>query len=123
MIDPLVFKNDWVRAGFFGKVTSKEIIDINNELMEHPQFKTNRKSLWRFHDIEDIVISTNEIRMLAEDDRVKSEENPDRRLAIVSDSSLVFGLCRMYEAFYRGGPWKVEVFYDLEEAEEWLSKK
>ncbi len=42
-------------------------------------------------------------------------------MAIVAESPWVFGLGRVYEAYYGDGPWVIRVFYELEKAEKWVN--
>ena len=67
------------------------------------------------------MLSTNDMMNLAEQDQAASEKNQNVKVAIVSDSPLVYGLGRMYEAFSGDNPWEIMIFYELKEAQEWLN--
>ena len=121
MIKEIEYKKDGVRLTFYGRITSKEIMDSNTELINHPGFESFSYQLWVFEPVEDFVLSSRELQKLAEQDQKASERNSKIKVAIFSNSPLVFGLGRMYEAFYGKGPWEVMVFYNLDEAEEWIN--
>ncbi len=101
---------------FTGLITSKEMFDIGESFKSDPNFVNFDYILMWFTKIENMLIDTNEIRQLAHLDKKASKRNPDIRFAVATDSDLVFGLARMWEAFYGKGPWKPMVFGELEEA-------
>ena len=76
--------------------------------------------MWLFDGVDDFRLSTAEIREIAEQDKKTSGRNDRLRVAIVSASPLVFGLARMWEAFYDDGPWHTNIFKNVEDAEAWL---
>ena len=120
MIKEIEYRKDGVLLAFQGKITSKEIIDANTELIDHRDFESFRYQLWLFDPVDDFVLSAEELELLADQDRKASEKNPHIKVAIVSSSPLVYGLGRMYEAFYGDGPWETMVFYDVDEADKWI---
>lgn len=121
MIDSIEFKDDGVKIILHCTITSKEIMDINTKLYQHNGFESCRYQLWIFKSVKDVVMSASEIQQIAECDKKESKRNSNIKIAIVSDSPLMFGMGRMYEAFYGKGPWKTMVFYDLDKAEQWLN--
>jgi hypothetical protein len=120
MIKSIEYRGNGVHVVVCGRVTSDEMISANSEIIEHPDFEKLRYQLWLMEDIEDFILSSRDIISLAQQDRCASDKNPRMRVALVSDSPLVFGYCRMYEAYYSGGPWDTMVFHRKEEAEAWL---
>ena len=95
-------------------------MDANTEMINHPEFESFNYQLWIFDPVEDFVLSTNDLQKMAEQDKKASERNANIKVAIFSSSQFVFGLGRMYEAFYGKGPWKIMIFYKLDEAEKWI---
>ncbi len=120
MVNSIEFFPNGVRVKFSGRVTAQEILDTNSEILNHSNFSTTKFSIWVYQDIGQMEYSKGQIRALGDSDRATSLKNPDRQVAIVADSPYVFGLGRMYEAYYGDGPWKIKIFYDLNEAEEWV---
>lgn len=120
MINAIEYKKDGVRLSFYGKITSNEIMDANTEMINHPEFESFHYQLWIFDPVEDFVLSTNDLQEMAKQDKKASERNSNIKVAIFSTSQFVFGLGRMYEAFYGDGPWRIMIFYNLDEAEKWI---
>ncbi len=121
MIKSIDYVEDGVRLAFEGKITSQEILDANMKIINHDGFASIRYQLWMFSSVEDFMLSTNDMMNLAEQDQAASEKNQNVKVAIVSDSPLVYGLGRMYEAFSGDNPWEIMIFYELKEAQEWLN--
>ena len=121
MKESIEFGHDSVRCVFCGEITSQEVMDANNNVINHEHFKSFRSQLWIFKSVKKFTMSTEEIKLLAEKDRAASNKNPHMKVAVVTDSSLAFGLSRMYETFYGKGPWDTMVFYNLDEAVEWIN--
>ena len=106
-----------------GIITSGEILELNQSLFKNENFESWKYQLWHFVDLEDVVLSTNEVRCIAANDKVEFHRNRSMRIAIVSESRLMFGLSRMYEAFGGEGFWETRTFYKLEEAHKWLGEQ
>lgn len=121
MIESIEFVDEGVRLFFRGIITSEELLEANNKVLQHQGFESCKYHLWIFDDVKDFIVSADEVRQFAESDRKESERNPTLKTGIVSESPLVFGIGRMYEAFYGDGPWQVMAFYQLDEAEKWLN--
>ena len=122
MIDSKEYSKAGAEFYLSGLITSKEIVELNTELINQWDFASYKYQLWVFENVEDFQLEPNTIRFLASQDRAASEKNPNIRVAFVSVSPLVFGLCRMYESFYSNGPWQTRVFRSLKEAREWLKQ-
>ena len=120
MIDAKEYTKDGSRFTLSGVITSKEIMELNAELYKQWDFLSYKYQLWIFNRVEDFLLSSDEIRLLATQDKNTSREKTEIKVAFVSESPLVFGLCRMYEAFYGNGPWMHMVFKSLKDAEKWI---
>lgn len=105
---------------FSGLVTSHEMLKANTGFIKHSQFTSFKNQLWHFDSIDDLLLSTEEIKQIADQHRSVSLRNPNIKIAICSSSPLVYGFSRMYEGFYADGPWQIMVFYDLDNAKKWL---
>lgn len=120
MIDHIEFDDHGVTVVFSGIITSQEIHDANTQILSHPNFPSLKFQLCIFQSVDDFQISTVQIMHVAHRDIDASKINPDVKVAIVTDSSLVYGLGRMYEAFCNESEWQTEIFWKLEEAKAWL---
>lgn len=121
MIEAIEYVKDGVEVSLTGVITSKEILDAGAEIRKRDEFVSRKHALWIFQSVEDIEISTNEIRRMAELDVEAAKVNPGIKVGIVSDTALVFGLSRMYEAYAGESQWETQVFYTLEDAQEWVA--
>ena len=120
MIERIEYVKDGVVLSLSGVITSKEILDAGNDLRNHHDFELRKYALWIFQSVEDIKISTVDIRRIAEQDIEASKVNPGIKVGVVSDTAHVFGLGRMYEAFAAESQWETMVFYSLKDAQEWI---
>lgn len=120
MIDKIEFNGRGVTLVFTGVITSQEIYDANTSIITHPEFTSLRYQLCIFHSVKDFQLSTAEVMSTAHRDVKAAKLNADVKVAIVTDSTLVYGLGRMYDAFSDESPWETEIFWKVEEAHEWL---
>jgi hypothetical protein len=120
MIEQITFNNHGVTAIFSGVITSQEIYDANTEILSHPDFPSLRYQLCIFQNVSDFRLSAYEIMLTAQRDIEASKTNKNVKVAIVSDSTLVYGLGRMYDAFADESDWQTEIFWKIEEAYDWL---
>lgn len=101
---------------FTGTITSDEMFEIGSDFKQHPDFTSLDYVLMSFKDINNMLIPNEEVEQLARRDILASVINPSIRFTVATDSPLVFGLARMWEAYYSGGPWEAMVFNDFDEA-------
>jgi hypothetical protein len=120
VIEQITFNNHGVTAIFSGIITSQEIYDANTEILNHPDFLSLRYQLCIFQNVNDFQISTHEMMLTAQRDIEASKTNKNVKVAIVTDSTLVYGLGRMYDAFADESDWQTEIFWKIEEARDWL---
>ncbi len=104
MINSIEFTNKGVKVILSKIITSKDIDDARTEIYQYDGFENLENQLWIFDPVEDIVVSTQEIKDIAERNIKMSQRNPKLKSAVVSKSSLVFGLARVREVFYSEGP-------------------
>jgi hypothetical protein len=120
MIESKKYTKDGIRFVLSGIITSKELNTLNTELYNQWDIASFKYQLWIFTEVEEFLLSPDEMKMLANQDKRASIKNPNMKVALVSISPLIYGLCRMYEAFYGDGPWETMVFKSLDEAEKWI---
>ena len=106
---------------FEGVVSSQEMFEIGEDFKNQPDFEKFTYILMHFTAIENMLIDTAELMDLAHLDRQASQRNPNLQFAVAAESPLVFGLARMWEAFYGEGPWQPRVFSTLAEARQWVA--
>ena len=123
MIHPIEYSPTGAMVSFSGQVFADEILEANKALLSHPEFPNHKFAIWNYLSAGSLSYDKAQIRSIAEQDRRDSWKNPNRKVAVVANSPILFGLARMYEAYYGGGPWEIKVFYDLEQAEQWVGIK
>ncbi len=121
MIKTIEYLNDGVKLTFAGVITSKEVHDANNKILEHLKSSPYKYQLWLFQQVDDYIISAHDLREIAMQDIVASKMHPGIKVALVSESPLVFGFGRMYEVFVEESQWETMMFYDIEEAQKWIN--
>ena len=121
MIDQIEFDKKGAKLILSGEISSQEIMDANRKLINHPDFPSFQYELWIFRSVIDFKLTADQIRLLAEQDKKASAKNPDLKVAIVTVSSLTFGMSRMYEALYGEGRWQTKIFSDQADAEKWIN--
>jgi hypothetical protein len=120
MIESISFNNQGVTVILSGVITSQEVYDANTEIISHPNFLSLRYQLCIFKDISDFQLSTQQIMLTAQRDIEAAKLNCNVKVAIVTDSTLIYGLGRMYDAFSDESSWQTELFWTIEEARHWL---
>jgi len=120
MIENIEFNDHGATIIFSGVITSQEIYEANTAMLTHPDFASLRYQLCIFQNVSDFQLSTNEIMLTAQRDIEASKINTDVKVAIVTDSTLVYGMGRMYEAFADESNWQTEIFWKIEDAHNWL---
>ena len=121
MIDKIEAREKGVYAELSGVVTSEEMFEMNNRFVEILLKSPYEYQLVYFRDIEDIVVSANQLRRIALQDREAFTRHPVLKIATVSTSRLVFGITRMYDAFSYESSAENRIFETLEEAEQWVN--
>ena len=121
MIKSIDYVKDGVEITFTGVITSKELFDANTQILERLKSSPYKYQLVLFQQVDDFKISVQELQEAAMRDIEASKMHPGIKVAVVSDSPLVFGLGRMYEVFAEEGHWETMIFYNIEEAQKWIN--
>ena len=119
MIESIDHNPDCAVLKFSGKVTSQEISDARKVVIDHPDFKRRKYHIWIFESVDDIVLDSDQMRRISREDVLNAEDNPDLKVALVCDTEVAFGVCRMYEG-YASDLWRVGVFRSVPEARDWI---
>ena len=114
--------NNGVIAYFSGLITTKEIIEANDQCVAFLAEDPYRYQIFVFNDIEDFQVSTKEMRMLAHRDVNEFQNSTVQKVAVVCTSPLIYGMTRMYEAYATDSTAETQIFATLEEAQNWVAK-
>ena len=103
-----------------GVLTSKELLEHKERLVEDPQFRPDMLELSDVRDITGLEVTPEAIRQFVQKDADHAEKLGDHKMAIVVRTDIVFGMARMYEMMTSQNLPGVGVFRDLNEARKWL---
>ena len=106
-----------------GIVTGADIIDANNRIYSNENFKKQRYQIIDRRNCDKFIVSDDEIRIVAEQDKAAAKINPNIILALISVSNLQYGISRMYQAYIGEDGFETEIFQDRESAERWIVSK
>ena len=104
----------------YGTILKQELIDAIKALYDSGPTPNH---LWDLTETDFSQIKGDDVKEIAEFAAQYAPMRMGGRTALVSASSLGFGLARMYEAFAEnaGQSTEINVFRSPEEAEEWIS--
>ena len=104
-----------------GVVELPSIFETIKALLSHPGHQTNMDELWDLRRASGINIQTEDLLRIAEEVK-RYQAQLAKRIAIVADSELEYGLSRMWISHVEHEmPKERRVFRRIEEAYDWLS--
>lgn len=107
-----------------GVLTSNDISTVNKVIYESAdKIRKIAYQLCDYTEIDQIDISSDEIRMLASQDENAAKINPKMIIAVVGKEDIVFGLSRMWQAYTDETSFETNVFRNIEDARKWISEK
>lgn len=111
----------WLEARLIGHVSVKELSDHLRQMFADPLYSDELSGVIDCREMTN-VLSVNELRGLA-DMHVARPGPPWRsRRAVVVSSPAQYGTARVFKVFAESGPVQYNVFYNLENALEWLKE-
>jgi hypothetical protein len=120
MINSIDYKADGFKISLSGRITTEEVINVSNTVLQHRRFKKATHQIWHFNEVEDVLVNANDIYTLAIGDNKRSKDHPSMKIALVSDCPLVHGLGKMYEVYTPEGDWEAKLFNCPDLAQEWV---
>jgi hypothetical protein len=124
----LTYLDDGYGAEFkgIGVVTGEDILSANTEMFSTPE-KTQRYryGLADWTTVTEHKVTSADLQRAAVQDKNASKYLPELFIAIVADKDLEFGFSRMFAVFIEANnlDWKVMIFRERKDAEEWLRRK
>ncbi|MGD8242812.1 MAG: hypothetical protein PVF59_08305 [Desulfobacterales bacterium] len=97
-------------------LTDQDWMRHHERLRNHPTLEADSDQLLDFRSVEACRLTPEVIRITS----VQSIFRPPSRQAFVAVNNLTFGMCRMYEMLCSHHDLRIEVFRDLQAANEWL---
>ncbi len=108
-----------VAVHYTGTISSREIIEVKEEILQSPGFHQGLKAICDFRDC-DIAIGPEEINELVAFAKRHDLEWGDARWAMIADKDYIYGLARIFIAKTNEMHVETRVFRDAPEADDWL---
>jgi hypothetical protein len=106
-----------------GVVTGADIIAANKEIYRNENFSKQRYKIVDRTNCKKYQASKEEIKIIAEQDKVAAKTNPNIIIAFISTSPLQYGISRMYQAYAGENGYLSEIFRDRKSAEKWIEEQ
>lgn len=122
MSHEFIWEDKGVYWGYHGEVTGKEILEASAAIYGDPRFDTLRYKLVNFLDVENIEMNENEVAQIAFQHKAAAISNPNIKNAIVVGPNMT-DLAKHFASFFEGSEWEVQIFHNVDEANDWLDRK
>ncbi len=120
------YRLDWEGKGvywkYYGNVSGKEIIEASTAIYGDQRFDTLKYKLVDFLAVETIKMDEDEVALIAYQHLAAEKCNPYVKSAIVIKPS-GSELANNFAAFFSDSHWEVQIFQDMDEANNWLGRK
>ena len=103
-----------------GCVTGDEIIDAHQEIYSPDILKKQRYQIIDRTECKEYIVSSEDIKKIAEIDKAASNSNPDIIIVIIASSDLQFGMSRIWQVYVEDSKFETKIFRDRITAEKWL---
>ena len=124
------YKLKWEPKGaywrYYGKVSGLEVLEATMLVYGASRFEELKYKLVSFVDIESIDMTEGEVSAIASRHKAAEKYNPYIKTAIVLRSKtneLANKLANKFAALFSDSSWDVQVFDDLDMANDWLDRK
>jgi hypothetical protein len=118
---------NWGDGGLFrtftGTVTGTEIIDSNLMMHGDRRFDDIKYVVNNFSEMEDCLISEEELIILKTVDDVAALTNKDLKIAIIMTNEAFIPLARFYCEAMREAAYEADLFANLNEAHQWAKQR
>ncbi len=104
----------------YGAVSHKDLLDIVNQMVMHPDYKPSFNEIWDIREVDDLVTLFEQTSERVENELSVRKLNKPNREAIVVSNTVQYGSAMQYAALAQKIPLVVEVFYDYDIALEWV---
>jgi hypothetical protein len=106
----------------FGQIQGEEIYNINEQLMSDPLFVRWRYQIWDFSEVEDFIVSIDQMRLFAIQDSAGSVKNPNQKIAIIPRKINPTGVDRTFHTLEQvWGGYQSRSFPDIDAARQWAA--
>jgi len=102
------------------QVSRSDFIDACSEAFNNKNVVKQKYQILDFSQCTDFELSSNDIDSLSRLAINASKINPNIIMAIIAPSDLVFGMSRVYEVYAEESGFKIKVFREKLQAENWV---
>ena len=106
-----------------GIVTGEEIIEAHKEIYNKENLRKQKYQIIDRSHCTEYQITSEEVEKIAGIDNKASEVNPNIRIALISPTSLQFGMSRMWQAYIEDDRFVTKIFQDRKSADEWIKSQ
>ena len=106
-----------------GIVIGKEIIEAHKEIYNEENLRKQKYQIIDRTHCTQYQVTSEEVERISEIDNNASEVNPNIILAVVSPTSLQFGMTRMWQAYLEEDRFVTKIFQDRKSADEWIKSQ
>ena len=103
-----------------GTVTGEEIITAHKEIYNDENLRKQKYQIIDRTHCTKYQVSSEEVEEISDIDNRASEINPNIIIAIISTTSLQYGISRMWQAYIKDDRFVTKIFQDRTSADEWI---
>ena len=103
-----------------GTVTGEEIIEAHKEIYNDENLRKQKYQIIDRTHCTKYQVSSEEVEEISDIDNRASEINPNIIIAIISTTSLQYGISRMWQAYIKDDRFLTKIFQDRTSADEWI---
>jgi hypothetical protein len=117
----IIAEENLVQNTIVGVFTYEEFRNLMDNIMNDERFKPSMHMFWDFRQADVSDFSTDQInRASIYMERKQKKRGDGYRVAILVNKTVDYGLGRMYQAFSDSLPFDLQIFYDEQQAMDWI---
>ena len=110
-----------VRWRYYGITSGKEIVNASKLIYGDPRFDDLRYKLVDMVGAESFRMERDDVAEIASQHKATALSNPNVKTAIIVKDECV-EQAAYFASLFRNSPWKVRIFNDQDEADNWLGR-
>jgi hypothetical protein len=110
-----------IRAVGAGVLTDEDVMEHRRTIAADPRITSQMREISDVRNVTDFQVTVAGIRIMIATDVKMRTSGGMRRLAVVAEDNVAYGMSRMYQTLGEPNIRSVGVFRDYKEAEDWLA--
>ena len=106
-----------------GTVTGEEIITAHKEIYNDENLRKQKYQIIDRTHCTKYQVTSEEVEEISDIDNRASEINPNIIIAIISTTSLQYGISRMWQAYIKDNRFVTKIFEDRASADAWIKNQ